>query len=128
MPIRDYAAMVLANYMFGGSIPGRAPNRIPNPGKASATVSLVRARRAGNAASFVQTPRSPTLEHAESGSQLCDELAKTLATGFNGEEARRRQEGIAPDQRAEWRTSRQRLRLLNLIAAREEFGARWPGA
>ena len=26
----DYPAMVLANYMFGGSITGRAPNRIRN--------------------------------------------------------------------------------------------------
>ena len=79
----DYPAMVLANYMFGGSITGRAPNRIRNQeGLSYGVSSRFSAPVVGNAANFdgaaISNPQNtPRVEES-----FRDELAKTLASGF----------------------------------------------
>jgi zinc protease len=51
----DYPAMVLANYMFGGSITARMPNRIRNREGLSYSASSRRRSRRGRAALFSAT-------------------------------------------------------------------------
>ena len=67
----DYPAMVLANYMFGGSITGRAPNRIRNQeGLSYGVSSRVSVPVVGNAASFDGAGDQQPAEHAQGGSEL----------------------------------------------------------
>ena len=85
----DYPAMVLANYMFGGSITARAPDRIRNREGLSYTVNSrfqAPAPAEGNAARFgglaISNPKNtPKVE-----ASFRDELAKTLAGGFTADE------------------------------------------
>lgn len=116
----DYPAMVLANYMFGGSITGRAPNRIRNQeGLSYGVSSRFAAPVIGNAASFdgaaISNPRNtPKVE-----ASFRDELAKTLANGFTADEVAAAKKALR-DQRTVGRS--QDAGLLGLIATREEFG------
>ena len=67
----DYPAMVLANYMFGGSITARMPNRIRNrEGLSYGASSRFTAPAEGDAALFSATVSLQPGEHAQSGSQL----------------------------------------------------------
>ena len=76
----DYPAMVLANYMFGGSITGRAPNRIRNQeGLSYGVNSRFAAPAVGNAASFGGTAISNPQNTPKVEASFRDELAKTLA-------------------------------------------------
>ncbi len=124
LPMRDtdpdYPAMVLANYIFGGSITGRVPDRIRNREGLSYSVSTgFSASPDGNAAQFragaISNPKNaPKVE-----SSFQDELAKTVAGGFTAAE-------VAEGKKA-WRDARrvgrsQDQQLVSLIAAREEYG------
>ena len=116
----DYPAMVLANYMFGGSITGRAPNRIRNQeGLSYGVNSRLAAPSAGNAASFGGTAISNPQNAPKVEASFRDELAKTLAGGFTADEVAAAKKALR-DQRTVGRS--QDGQLLNLIATREEFG------
>ncbi len=118
----DYPAMVLANYMFGGSITGRAPDRIRNKEGLSYSVNsnfFAPTAADGNAASFggaaISNPKnSPKVE-----ASFRDELAKTLVSGFTADEVAAAKKAIR-DARTMGRTQDQAL--LRLIAAREDAG------
>jgi zinc protease len=116
----DYPAMVLANYMFGGSITARAPDRIRNREGLSYGVNsnfVAPAPIEGNAARFggsaISNPKnSPKVE-----ASFRDELAKTLAGGFTADEVAAAKKAIR-DARTMGRTQDQSL--LRLIATRED--------
>jgi zinc protease len=115
----DYPAMVLANYMFGGSITGRAPNRIRNQeGLSYGVNSRFSAPAAGNSASFGGTAISNPQNAPKVEASFRDELAKTVANGFTADEVAAAKKAIR-DQRTVGRS--QDAQLLGLIAAREEF-------
>jgi zinc protease len=115
----DYPAMVLANYMFGGSITGRAPNRIRNQeGLSYGVRSRVSVPVLGNAASFGGTAISNPQNGPRVEASFRDELAKTLADGFTGEEVAAAKKALR-DQRMVGRS--QDAGLLGLIATRTEF-------
>jgi zinc protease len=115
----DYPAMVLANYMFGGSITGRAPNRIRNQeGLSYGVGSRISVPVVGSAASFdgraISNPQNtPRVE-----ASFRDELAKTLANGFTVDEVATAKKALR-DERTVARS--QDAGLLGLIATREEF-------
>jgi zinc protease len=116
----DYAAMVLANYMFGGSITGRAPNRIRNQeGLSYGVNSRFGAPTVGNSATFGGTAISNPQNTPKVEASFRDELAKTLANGFTSDEVAAAKKALH-DARVVGRT--QDAALLNLIATREEFG------
>jgi zinc protease len=83
----DYAAVVLANYMMGGDITARWPDRIRNrEGLSYGASSAFSAPWDGDAAilsaSIISNPKnSPKVE-----SSFRDELRKTLAEGFTQKE------------------------------------------
>jgi zinc protease len=115
----DYPAMVLASYMFGGSITGRAPNRIRNQeGLSYGVSSRVSVPAIGNAAIFdgraISNPQNtPRVE-----ASFVDELAKTLTNGFTVDEVATAKKALR-DERMVGRS--QDAGLLGLIAAREEL-------
>jgi zinc protease len=115
----DYPAMVLANYMFGGSITARVPNRIRNQeGLSYGVSSRFSAPAIGNAANFagmaISNPRNtPRVEES-----FVAELGKALASGFTADEVEAAKKALR-DQRIVGRS--QDAGLLGLIAAREEF-------
>ena len=115
----DYPAMVLANYMFGGSITGRAPNRIRNQeGLSYGVSSRFAAPVIGNAASFDGAAISNPQNTPRVEASFRDELAKTLANGFTADEVAAAKKALR-DQRTVGRS--QDAGLLGLIATREEF-------
>ena len=83
----DYAAMVMANYMMGGDITARWPDRIRNrEGLSYGASSSFSAPADGDAAilsaSIISNPKnSPKVE-----ASFRDELRKTLADGFTQQE------------------------------------------
>ena len=115
----DYPAMVLANYMFGGSITGRAPNRIRNQeGLSYGVNSRFSAPALGDAANFggmaISNPRNtPRVE-----ASFQDELAKTLAGGFTADEVARAKKSLLEERLV---SRAQDAALLALIAGREEL-------
>jgi zinc protease len=116
----DYPAMVLANYMFGGSITGRAPNRIRNrEGLSYGVNSRFSAATLGNAASFGGTAISNPANGPKVEASFRDELAKTLSGGFSADEVAAAKNALR-DQRTVARS--QDAQLLNLISTRQEFG------
>ena len=116
----DYAAMLLANYMFGGSITGRIPDRIRNKEGLSYSVNSrfqVSQAADGNATTFggraISNPKNaPKVE-----ASFKDELAKTLAGGFTAAEVAEAKKAIM-DQRQVGRS--QDSSLVGLIATRED--------
>jgi zinc protease len=114
----DYPAMVLANYMFGGSITGRAPNRIRNQEGLSYGVN-----------SRFQAPPSgmqPRSRHGDGNPSNTPKVEASFRTNWP-----RRWPAASP--RTKWRAKKafhdqrvvgrtQDAALLNLIVAREEAG------
>jgi zinc protease len=115
----DYPALVLANYMFGGSITGRAPNRIRNQeGLSYGVGSRFSAPVIGNAARFDGAAISNPQNTPKVEASFRDELAKTLANGFTVDEVAAAKKALR-EQRMVGRS--QDAVLLGLIATREEF-------
>ncbi len=115
----DYPAMVLANYMFGGSITGRAPNRIRNQeGLSYGVSSRVSVPVVGNAASFAGVAISNPQNTPRVEASFRDELARALANGFTADEVAAAKRALR-DERTVARS--QDAGLLGLIATREEF-------
>ena len=116
----DYPAMVLANYMFGGSITSRMEDRIRNrEGLSYGVNSGFTAPSEGNAARFEGRAISNPKNTPKVEASFRDELAKTLAGGFTAEEVAAAKKAIR-DQSMVGRSQDQQL--LRLIATREEYG------
>ena len=116
----DYAAMLLANYMFGGSITGRTPDRIRNREGLSYTVrSGFQAPSPvdGNAARFSGLAISNPKNTPKVEASFRDELARTLAGGFTADEVASGKKALL-DQRRVGRSQDQSL--VGLIASRED--------
>lgn len=83
----DYPAMLLANYMFGGSITARMPNRIRNvEGLSYGASSRFIVPSDGDLAMFAATVSSNPLNTPKVESSFRDELDKTLKAGFTADE------------------------------------------
>jgi len=116
----DYPAMVLANYMFGGSITGRAPNRIRNQeGLSYGVNSRFAAPAIGTSAVFGGTAIANPQNTPKVEASFRDELAKTLAGGFTADEVAAGKKALR-DQRTVARS--QDGQLLSLLITRGEFG------
>ena len=115
----DYPAMVVANYMFGGSISSRLADRIRNrEGLSYSVSSSFSAPTFGDAALFsasaISNPKnSPAVE-----ASFRDELTKTLASGFTAAELADAKKSIR-DQRIVSRSSDGGLQ--GLIMTREQL-------
>jgi len=115
----DYAAMVVANYMFGGSITARAPNRIRNlEGLSYGVNSRLSVPTEGTMARFGGTAISNPKNAHKVEASFKDELAKTLAGGFTADEVAQAKIAIH-DQRIVGRSQDQGL--LRIIADRTEY-------
>jgi zinc protease len=116
----DYPAMVLANFIFGGSITSRMEDRIRNrEGLSYGAQSRFSARAEGNAAEFEARATSNPANTPKVEASFRDELAKTVAAGFTEKEIDEAKKSIR-DQRTVGRS--QDAQLLTLISSREEFG------
>jgi len=83
----DYPAMRLANYIFGGSITGRLPNRVRNlEGLSYSVGSSFTAPSEGDAAIFSAAAICNPKNGPKVEASFRDELAKTLASGFTADE------------------------------------------
>jgi zinc protease len=115
----DYAAMVMANYMMGGDITARWPDRIRNKeGLSYGASSSFSAPADGDAAvlsaSIISNPKnSPKVE-----ASFRDELRKTLAEGFTQKELDAAKSAIR-DARVLGRSSD--AAILGLVLTRAEF-------
>lgn len=116
----DYAAMVLANDIFGGSITARVPDRIRNKEGLSYSVSTgFSAPAEGTAAIFQMAAISNPANAPKVETSFMDELRKTLQGGFTAEEVANAKKVYRDEQTV----SRSRdATLLSLLESREEFG------
>jgi zinc protease len=116
----DYPAMVLANYMFGGSITGRVPDRIRNREGLSYSVNTgFSAPSQGSSARFSGMAISNPKNTPKVEASFRDELARTLANGFTADEVAVAKKAIR-DERVVGRSQDQSL--LRLVATREYDG------
>ncbi|HEY3823757.1 MAG TPA: pitrilysin family protein [Bryobacteraceae bacterium] len=116
----DYPAMVLANFIFGGSITSRMEDRIRNrEGLSYGAQSRFSAPAEGNGATFAARATSNPANTPKVEASFRDELAKTVADGFTQKEIDEAKKSIH-DQRTVGRS--QDAQLLTLISSREEFG------
>lgn len=116
----DYPAMVLANYMFGGSITSHMTDRIRNrEGLSYGANSQFSAPAEGNAGVFEAIATSNPKNAPKVESSFKDELAKTVAGGFTEKEVAEAKKAIR-DERMVGRAQDQSL--VRLIATREDYG------
>jgi zinc protease len=116
----DYPAMVLANYMFGGSITARIPNRIRNMEGLSYSVSTTLSVPAeGDSALFSAMAIANPANVPKVESSFKDELAKTLSAGFTAGEVAQAKKSYA-DARIVARASD--AALLAQMASHENLG------
>jgi len=116
----DYAAMVMANYMFGGGITARLPDRVRNREGYSYSVSTnFTAPAEGDAAVFSASAIANPANTPKVEASFVDELTKTARDGFTAAELAAAKKAIR-DERIGARSSDSGL--LNLISAREQYG------
>jgi zinc protease len=116
----DYAAMMMANYMFGGTIKARLPDRIRNrEGLSYGVDSNFTAPAEGDAAAFSAVAIANPVNTPKVEASFLDELTKTLRDGFTAAELDAAKKALH-DERVQSRSSD--AGLLRLIAAREQFG------
>jgi zinc protease len=116
----DYAAMVMANYMFGGGITARLPDRVRNREGYSYSVSTnFTAPAEGDAAVFSASAIANPANTPKVEASFVDELTKTARDGFSAAELAAAKKAIR-DERIGGRSSD--AGLLNLISAREQYG------
>ena len=116
----DYPAMVLANYIFGGSITSRMEDRIRNrEGLSYGAGSTFGAPVEGNEARFGANATSNPGNTPQVEASFKDELTKTLAEGFTAKVVTEAKKAFL-DQRKVGRSQDQQL--LRLISTREEYG------
>jgi zinc protease len=116
----DYAALVMANYMFGGGITARLPDRVRNREGYSYSVSSgFNAPVEGDAATFSASAISNPANTPKVEASFIDELTKTLRDGFTAAELTAAKKSLR-DERIGTRSSDGGM--LNLISAREQYG------
>jgi zinc protease len=116
----DYPAMVLANYMFGGSITARMPNRIRNrEGLSYGASSRFTAPIEGDSAFFSATVSSNPLNTPKVEASFKDELARTLKEGFSSDEVGAAKNAFLDAQMV---ARSQEAALVRILAAREQAG------
>jgi zinc protease len=115
----DYVAMVVANYMFGGSITSHMEGRIRNKeGLSYGATSQFGAPTEGNAALFSARATSNPMNTPKVEASFMDELTKTLAGGFTADEVAEAKKAIR-DQRVVGRS--QDAQLVRVMLTREEY-------
>jgi zinc protease len=116
----DYPAMVLANYMMGGAITARVPDRIRNREGLSYSVSTAfTAPGEGNAALFSATAISNPKNSPKVETSFVDEVKKTLQGGFTADEVATAKKAYRDAQLV---SRSQDSALLTLLASREQLG------
>ena len=116
----DYPAMVLANYMFGGSITARMPNRIRNrEGLSYGASSRFTAPAEGDAALFSATVSCNPVNMPKVEASFVDELKKTLREGFTQAEITEAKRAYADARKV---SRSQEAALVTLIASHEQLG------
>ncbi len=115
----DYPAMLLANFMFGGGITSRLPDRVRNREGLSYTVfSSFAAPVEGDAAAFSVSAIANPANMPKVEASFSDELMKTLRDGFTAAEVASAKKAIR-DTRVRGRSSDNEI--LNLISLREQY-------
>src|SRR5262249_41836060 len=113
-------AMVLANYMFGGSITARMPDRIRNKeGLSYGASSRFTAPTDGTAALFSGTVSCNPANMPKVESSFIDELKKTARDGFTQAELDSAKRSYADSRKV---ARSQENALAGLIASHEQFG------
>jgi zinc protease len=116
----DYPAMVLANYMLGGAITARVPDRIRNREGLSYSVSTTfTAPAEGNAALFSASAISNPANGPKVEASYMDELRKAVQDGFSAAELTTAKRAY---QDAQMVSRSQDSALLTLLASREQLG------
>jgi zinc protease len=116
----DYPAMVLANYMMGGSITARVPDRIRNREGLSYSVSTsFTAPAEGNAAMFSMAAISNPINTPNVEASFMDELRKALQSGFTAGEVAAAKKAYQDSQMV---SRSQDSALLTLLVSREQVG------
>jgi zinc protease len=117
----DYPAMVMANYMFGGSgLTARLPDRVRNREGLSYSVgSSFSAPAVGDAAVFSASAIANPANTPKVEASFLDELTRTLKDGFTPAELASAKKAIRDD-RVGGRSSDRGA--LGLISAREQYG------
>jgi zinc protease len=112
--------MVLANYMFGGSITARMPNRIRNrEGLSYGASSRFSAPSEGDAALFSATVSCNPVNMPKVEASFVDELKKTLREGFTQAELTEAKRAYADARKV---SRLQEAALVGLIASHEQLG------
>jgi zinc protease len=116
----DYPAMVMANYMFGGGITARLPDRVRNrEGYSYSVGSNFNAPAEGDAAAFSASAISNPVNTPKVEASFVDELTRTVRDGFTAAELNAAKKSLR-DERIGARSSDGGL--LNLISTREQWG------
>jgi zinc protease len=116
----DYPAMFMANYMFGGGITARLPDRVRNrEGYSYSVSSNFTAPTEGDAAVFSASAIENPANAPKVEASFVDELTKTLRDGFTAAELTAAKKALR-DERTQARSSDGGL--MSLLAAREQFG------
>ncbi len=116
----DYPAMLLANYMFGGSITARMPNRIRNrEGLSYGASSRFTAPAEGDAALFSATVSCNPVNMPKVEASFVDELRKTVREGFTQGEVSEAKRAYADARKV---SRSQEGALVGLIASHEQLG------
>ena len=115
----DYAAMIMADFMFGGGITARLPDRVRNrEGYSYSVSSNFSAPVEGDAAIFSASAISNPANTPKVEASFLDELKKTLRDGFTAAELTAAKKAIR-DERVGARSSDGGL--MNLISSREQY-------
>jgi zinc protease len=116
----DYAAMMMANYMFGGGITARLPDRVRNREGLSYSVSSnFNAPVEGDAAAFSASAIANPANMPKVETSFLDELSRTIRDGFTAAELAAAKKALH-DERVGARSSDGGV--MNLISAREQYG------
>jgi zinc protease len=115
----DYPAMVMANYMFGGGITSRLPDRVRNrEGLSYGVGSSFNAPAEGDAAAFSAAAIANPGNTPKVEASFMDELTKTLREGFTAAELAVAKKAIH-EERTVSRSND--AGVLNLISSREQY-------
>ncbi len=116
----DYPAMILANYMFGGSITARMPDRIRNrEGLSYGASSRLQIPAEGDSAMLSGTVSENPANTPKVEFSFMDELRKTLKEGFNASEVAVAKKAYLD---AQFVSRSQDTALLGLLAQHEQLG------
>lgn len=116
----DYPSLRIANYMFGGSISARMPDRIRNrEGLSYGARSSIAVSQHGESAAFSASVSSNPVNTPKVEASFLDELKKTLRDGFTQAELDAAKKAFLDSGRI---GRSQDSALLRLLQSREEMG------